>query len=182
MTTARVVEYYTKDGSLEVVAVAAPAVTKPAIATTFAASRESKLRGLDVHSYTSSILDLIKSLGPTRAWYGYSMRTDYDAYMKQAQTKYAVGTTAEYQTGLGNIASHIKTGIDKDQVVACDPELPGINFIYFFIELVKLLDKTQDAGQIALFQDCVTLIGSTCVQGVSHRLWQLYNSLILDAT
>jgi hypothetical protein len=65
--------------------------------------------------------------------------------------------------------NNIKARINKTNNTITDPELPEFNNL-------PLLNKILDSGS-DLIKETLVEIGSTCMQGVTHRLLMLYHVL-----
>jgi hypothetical protein len=120
------------------------------------------------NTYNNEIKELYKLCGESskntiKSLLGYSQPTtitsNKDSIFKILDTldnQFANGVT----TALNNIRSHFRDGRIQD------PDLPNINVCHALIRLVN--------SETNLLQETLIEIGGTCVQGITHRLIQIY--------
>jgi hypothetical protein len=129
----------------------------------------------NIHAYTTDLAhclaELVKQGRHHAPWYKVSIAESEMRYaLEVAQQKFS-----DCKLALQNIAGHYSAtsgGI-------FDPELPaGMNVAYWFVRLMEQMEvKSIDQSLVQLVQQTLQEIGSTCIQGVSHRLWSAYDAV-----
>ena len=62
-----------------------------------------------------------------------------------------------------------------------DPELPDLNCVLLLLEIWKTLKSSNDQSLLLHFEETLLQIGSTCIQGISHRLAMDYVAIAASA-
>lgn len=122
---------------------------------------EDFYRGRDVHAYTQYMRavvpthheNLVKKIGPRL--------TPEEVLWLEADMRNKYGNKEAFP----NIFHKMQTGY------LADHDVPNINFALFLWALWEILKKTKEESLFNQFGETLDHIGSTCVQGITHRVF-----------
>lgn len=127
-------------------------------------------KGTDVHAYTIDIKQRINDLPDVLK--GNMKGKAFDDLIKNLKLTYRSTKTESFFL-------NIEKSFTNNRIQ--DPELPNINFALVLSEcwnMIQLLYPEARKSFINFFEETITQIGGTCVQGISHRLLSDYFVLI----
>jgi len=150
-------------------ATAAPPARARAVTSSSSSSSSSSpfYRGWDVHAYTRALREQLDAY-PVPCVYTPSVFADAVA---QVRTRYACSPAA--LVGVANI-------VRRHDVRAggfFDPDLRNMNGANLFI---ALWHEVQAVGLYDAFAECLADVASTCMQGVTHRMFSYWIVLQQD--
>ena len=112
--------------------------------------------GIDIHAYTNDIRAALNEKYTEPHWRDAMQTKDIIELLSSIKLKYP------RHIGVKNIRQCIANGR------LLDPELPPVNFLFI---LKQLWSNIQASGSFAHFKETLDQIGTTCRQGVTHRIY-----------
>jgi hypothetical protein len=131
------------------------------------AETPSFYRGDNIHSYTSYIRerqDIVnKKLHPYE-------RTQFLQCWQEAVEKYYSNTSTSSDNNLNNIKNGLENILATSEQL--DQEVQDLHIGQLFQNIWKRLLEFNEPSMFSHFKETIEQIGNTCIQGVSHRLFE----------
>lgn len=118
-------------------------------------------KGLNIHAYTADIQTQISAhIQILTRLYGLSVKKDqFEIIMREMTQTY--GTKVTF--------SNFRNNYKNDWIL--DPDLPEFNIAVLLLAVWNILKCENDNSMYKHFGETLDDIGTTCVQGISHRLF-----------
>jgi len=127
-------------------------------------------KGYNIHSYSKDINDIIEL---DRIYYKNKFNKNvpeeiFLTTLKEIKQKY--GTTEKKNICYSNLLCQYKNGWIRD------PKISTVNFAHIFVVVWRIVQRKSRSSDDLYehFSETLNDIGSTCVQGISHRLFMDY--------
>jgi len=121
-------------------------------------------RGYNIHAYTQIIIEIIKKKF-NKTYYQSIDNKSWNTLISKLHLIFP-----DKKIPLENICKYYKNGY------LFDPQLPKINIAIILLHLFDFIKTNDDL--IKHFRETLAQIGTTCIQGISHRLIMDYIAII----
>lgn len=125
--------------------------------------------GTDIHAYTQQLKTMSDHYSPDiiNKYGNVISEEEWNHLLSELQKHYGK------KVALMNMNSQFKNGWISD------PQVPSLNSAILLKALWEKI-KRNDVSMIKHFEETLDQIGSTCIQGISHRLFIDYIALLND--
>lgn len=133
-------------------------------------SHQKIWKGYNIHAYTPEIQNQIQSvISKLTAMYGTVVVQDiFQTILCEMHQRYGP------KIFFSNLKNNFKQGWIRD------PELPGLNSAVLLQAIWDILKKKNEVSLYKHFDETLNQIGSTCIQGISFRLFMDYIALTAE--